>query len=41
MNLLGVPMAVMALAGVPLTISAYSERGTQAAQAQLRAPSSF
>jgi O-antigen/teichoic acid export membrane protein len=41
MNLLGVPMAVMALAGVPLTISAYSERGTQAAQAQLRLLGAF
>jgi O-antigen/teichoic acid export membrane protein len=36
MNLLGVPVAVMALAGVPLTIGAYSERGAQAAQVQLR-----
>ena len=36
MNLLGVPVAVMALAGVPLTITAYTERGAQAAQEQLR-----
>jgi O-antigen/teichoic acid export membrane protein len=36
MNLLGVPMIVMALAGVPLAISAYSDHGVAAAQAQLR-----
>lgn len=36
MNLLGVPILVMALAGVPLTISAFTERGVEAAQAQLR-----
>jgi len=41
MNLLGVPMAVMALAGVPLTISAFSERGVPAAQAQLRLLGTF
>jgi O-antigen/teichoic acid export membrane protein len=41
MNLLGVPMAVMALAGVPLTISAFSERGVPAAQAQLRMLGAF
>jgi O-antigen/teichoic acid export membrane protein len=36
MNLLGVPMTVMALAGIPLTIGAYAEKGEQAAQGQLR-----
>jgi O-antigen/teichoic acid export membrane protein len=41
MNLLGVPLAVMLLAGYPLTISAYTERGTQAAQDQLRLLGAF
>ena len=41
MNLLGVPLAVMLLAGYPLTISAYSERGLQAARAQLRLLGTF
>jgi O-antigen/teichoic acid export membrane protein len=41
MNLLGVPLAVMLLAGYPLTISAYAERGTQAAQTQLRLLGTF
>jgi O-antigen/teichoic acid export membrane protein len=41
MNLLGVPMMVMALAGYPLTIGAYSERGVPAAQTQLRQLGSF
>ncbi|HEY1311857.1 MAG TPA: oligosaccharide flippase family protein, partial [Pseudolabrys sp.] len=41
MNLLGVPMAVIALAGYPLTINAYTERGAQAAQTQLRLLGSF
>jgi O-antigen/teichoic acid export membrane protein len=41
MNLLGVPLAVMLLAGYPLTISAYAERGAQAAQTQLRLLGSF
>jgi O-antigen/teichoic acid export membrane protein len=36
MNMLGVPLAVMALAGVPLTLNAFAERGVPAAQAQLR-----
>ena len=36
MNLLGVPMTVMQLAGVPLTVGALTERGAQAAQEQLR-----
>jgi O-antigen/teichoic acid export membrane protein len=36
MNLLGVALAVMQLAGLPLIISAFTQRGTQAAQAQLR-----
>ena len=41
MNLLGVPLAVMLLAGYPLTISAYAERGAQAAQTQLRLLGTF
>ena len=41
MNLLGVPLTVMALAGVPLTMSAYSDRGVRAAQAQLRMLGTF
>jgi len=41
MNLLGVPLTVMTLAGLPLTISAYSNRGTPAAQAQLRLLGTF
>lgn len=41
MNLIGVPMVVMALAGYPLTVSAYAEKGEQAAQAQLRLLGSF
>ena len=41
MNLLGVPLTVMTLAGLPLTISAYSNRGTPAAQAQLRLLGAF
>lgn len=41
MNLLGVPLMVMQLAGYPLTITALSERGAQAAQEQLRAVGSF
>ena len=41
MNLLGVPLAVMLLAGYPLTINAYAELGTQAAQTQLRLLGSF
>ena len=35
MNLLGMPMMVMQLAGYPLTIAALSERGPQAARQQL------
>ena len=41
MNLLGLPMAVIQLAAYPLTISALTERGTQAAQQQLRAVGAF
>jgi O-antigen/teichoic acid export membrane protein len=41
MNLLGVPLAVMQLAGVPLTVSALTERGAQAAQDQLRQLGAF
>jgi O-antigen/teichoic acid export membrane protein len=41
MNMLGVPMTVMALAGIPLAIGAYAEKGEQAAQAQLRQLSMF
>jgi O-antigen/teichoic acid export membrane protein len=41
MNLLGVPLLVMALAGYPLTIGAYSERGVPAAQTQLRLLGTF
>jgi O-antigen/teichoic acid export membrane protein len=36
MNLLGVPLAVIQLAGYPLIASALTTHGTQAAQAQLR-----
>jgi O-antigen/teichoic acid export membrane protein len=36
MNMLGVPLAVMLLAGYPLTIGAFAARGAPAAQAQLR-----
>ena len=35
-DLLGVPLAVMLLAGYPLTINAFTERGVEAARAQLR-----
>ena len=41
MNLLGVPMTVMQLAGVPLAVSALSERGAQGAQDQLRLLGAF
>ena len=41
MNFLGVPLAVMLLAGYPLTVSAYTERGTEAARAQLRLLGAF
>lgn len=41
MNMLGVPLAVMLLAGYPLTIGAYTARGAPAAQAQLRLLSVF
>lgn len=41
MNLLGVSITVLQLAGYPLTISALIERGMQAAQAQLRAVGAF
>ena len=41
MNLLGVPLAVILLAGYPLAISAYTEHGTQAAQDQLRLLGAF
>lgn len=41
MNMLGVPVAVMLLAGYPLTIGAYAARGAPAAQAQLRLLSMF
>ena len=41
MNLLSVPLVVMTLAGFPLAISSYSERGVQAAQAQLRLLGAF
>jgi O-antigen/teichoic acid export membrane protein len=36
MNMLGVPLAVMLLAGYPLTIGAFAARGAPAAQEQLR-----
>jgi O-antigen/teichoic acid export membrane protein len=36
MNLLGVPIIVMQLAGIPLAASALTERGAQAAQNELR-----
>jgi O-antigen/teichoic acid export membrane protein len=41
MNLLGVPMTVMQLAGIPLAVSALSERGAQGAQDQLRLLGAF
>lgn len=41
MNLLGVSITVLQLAGYPLTISALTERGVQAARAQLRAVGAF
>jgi O-antigen/teichoic acid export membrane protein len=41
MNLLGVPLMVMMLAGYPLTVSAMTERGTEAARAQLRLLGTF
>jgi len=41
MNMLGVSLIVIQLAGYPLTISAFAERGIKAAQAQLRLLSSF
>ncbi len=41
MNMLGVPLAVMLLAGYPLTIGAFATRGAPAAQAQLRLLSVF
>jgi O-antigen/teichoic acid export membrane protein len=41
MNLLGVPLMVMMLAGYPLTVSAMTERGTEAARTQLRLLGAF
>jgi O-antigen/teichoic acid export membrane protein len=41
MNLLGVSLLVMQLAGYPLAISAFAERGVEAAQTQLRLLGSF
>lgn len=41
MNLLGVSLIVMQLAGYPLAISAFAERGVEAAQTQLRLLGSF
>jgi O-antigen/teichoic acid export membrane protein len=41
MNMLGVPLAVMLLAGYPLTIGAYTARGAPAAQVQLRLLGTF
>ncbi len=41
MNLLGVPLVVMQLAGYPLAISAFAERGVKAAQTQLRLLGNF
>lgn len=41
MNLVGVPMMVMQLVGYPLTVSALTQRGTKAAQEQLRLLGAF
>ncbi len=41
MSLLGVPLIVMQLAGYPLTISAFAERGVKAARVQLRLLGNF
>lgn len=41
MNLLGVPLMVMLLAGYPLTISAYTASGVDAARVELRRLSGF
>ncbi|HEY1475794.1 MAG TPA: oligosaccharide flippase family protein [Pseudolabrys sp.] len=41
MNLLGVALAVMQLAGYPLVVSAWNERGTPGAQTQLRLLGAF
>jgi len=41
LNLLGVPLMVMMLAGYPLTISAYAKSGAEAARAELRRLGTF